>query len=282
MQLRKLLSHLGDARELAPGVLQASLGSGLNRFPVEVRLRGRGSLLRVAPQDFLPAPLLSNPNVLKGLAKLGDLVEAGRLQSDERGLVALEATLEASCDVGHMVDVLLTDCVRLRAAAGGLAAVTSELEAEEREEVAQDGPAGGEEAGEVGDDTGADGGVGLLAELGPQDPGERTCPRFLPFQGRRAELVFLSGPGEGSRVELGEKDEHCLGRSPNVSIPLDDKAASRRHCLLRWVGDQLWLEDLGSYNGTRLNGRVSDRAELHAGDEIEIGWTRLRVDAGPA
>lgn len=64
----------------------------------------------------------------------------------------------------------------------------------------------------------------------------------------------------------------ALGRSPNCGIFIPDRRASRRHAEIRWDGETSTLCDLGSTNGTFLNGRrITTPQTLHNGDEIAIG-----------
>jgi len=62
-----------------------------------------------------------------------------------------------------------------------------------------------------------------------------------------------------------------IGRSPEVDIQLDAPDVSRKHAALKKVGDQYILEDLGSANGTFVNGQKTQSAVLNEGDLIEIG-----------
>ncbi len=67
-----------------------------------------------------------------------------------------------------------------------------------------------------------------------------------------------------------------LGRSRECDVQLDDTNASRRHCELTQDDATGWeLRDLGSTNGTELNGRRVERAALADGDRITIGETRI-------
>ena len=70
-----------------------------------------------------------------------------------------------------------------------------------------------------------------------------------------------------------------VGRSPDSDFVIDDRTVSRRHAAIHREG-YLWiLEDLGSTNGTRVNGeRVRDRAALAPGDEIGFGAAATRFD----
>jgi class 3 adenylate cyclase len=83
------------------------------------------------------------------------------------------------------------------------------------------------------------------------------------------ELAWLEASG-GERIPVGQS---CvLGRSKQSGIVIDDERASRRHAMVHRQADaEFWLVDLGSANGTRLNGRrVSRPTRLHVGDRIEI------------
>lgn len=68
-----------------------------------------------------------------------------------------------------------------------------------------------------------------------------------------------------------------IGRDPSNQIVLnDDRYTSRYHAWVTYEGSCFWLEDLGSTNGTLLNGElVEKREELHSGDKIKIGETEM-------
>lgn len=69
-----------------------------------------------------------------------------------------------------------------------------------------------------------------------------------------------------------------LGRAPHCFVVLSAEQVSREHAVVRAVGDDLEVEDLGSRNGTRVNGRaVEGRRRLDPGDVVEIGGERLEV-----
>jgi len=80
---------------------------------------------------------------------------------------------------------------------------------------------------------------------------------------------------------LGE--EHpilTLGRASSNDVVLSDPSLSRRHARLRWERGTGLLEDLGSHNGTLLNGhRIEGRSPVAPGDEITLGRLSLRVEA---
>jgi hypothetical protein len=84
-------------------------------------------------------------------------------------------------------------------------------------------------------------------------------------------LVLASPPD----VEVGEG--LVVGRQADASLVVDDPRVSRRHLMLRRARDGWIAEDLGSTNGTYVNGWRIRRARLGAGDVVRIGDTRLRI-----
>jgi hypothetical protein len=89
----------------------------------------------------------------------------------------------------------------------------------------------------------------------------------------------LVGPdGKSSRVPIGERPLF-LGRDPTNDVALTDDTVSNRHASLFVRDGRVWLEDLKSTNGTKVNGkRVADPVELKPGDDIELGRrTRLSL-----
>ena len=97
-----------------------------------------------------------------------------------------------------------------------------------------------------------------------------------------AELVVTAGADPGRRLTV--TDELVIGRVVSGAGMLsDDHELSRRHArIARDAGGRLTIEDLGSSNGTFVNGeRVRDRQVLRVGDAVRIGATTLQVtDAG--
>lgn len=95
-----------------------------------------------------------------------------------------------------------------------------------------------------------------------------------------ASLLVLEGPHAGSQLELGA--ETTLGRSPTCDLVIDDANVSRRHAQILIEGAAATLVDLGSRNGSFLNGvRVSGRAELKPGDRVQVGPLALVFDPDP-
>ena len=68
-----------------------------------------------------------------------------------------------------------------------------------------------------------------------------------------------------------------LGRSPACQLTFSDDTVSRRHAELRLHDGRWILRDLGSSNGTWVNGRQVMEAEVTAGDEVYLGGCRFRL-----
>ena len=82
---------------------------------------------------------------------------------------------------------------------------------------------------------------------------------------------------DGHRVVIGH-DPVTIGRLAECEIALADQNVSRRHAELRREGDAVYVVDLGSTNGTKVNGAVVRRQQLANGDVITIGVTSLRFE----
>jgi pSer/pThr/pTyr-binding forkhead associated (FHA) protein len=79
-------------------------------------------------------------------------------------------------------------------------------------------------------------------------------------------------------MKVGE-DPITIGRLPECDIPVPDKNVSRRHAEIRRQDDAIVVVDLGSMNGTRVNGAGVKERVLEDGDEITVGTTTLRFEA---
>lgn len=91
---------------------------------------------------------------------------------------------------------------------------------------------------------------------------------------RGAVLVVKKGPDAGERFVL-LKDETTLGRDPQSDIFLNDITVSRKHARIERKGGGVKLADVGSLNGTYVNGERVDETDLRKGDEIQIGKFKM-------
>jgi pSer/pThr/pTyr-binding forkhead associated (FHA) protein len=95
-------------------------------------------------------------------------------------------------------------------------------------------------------------------------------PLLLATRGAPAGRTFGLHPGE-----------LIIGRGKGSEILIEDPSVSNHHAVLRVAGDQLTIEDLGSTNGTRVNGVVLEReTPLAPGDQIDLGGVQLLLEPG--
>jgi Domain of unknown function (DUF4388)/FHA domain len=98
-------------------------------------------------------------------------------------------------------------------------------------------------------------------------------------------LRFLSGRYQGGVVPLEAGRPFVIGRQPGLELVLPEDLVSRRHARLSLEGDDLVIEDLGSTNGTYVNGVRMTRARIAEGDRILIGGSLIKLvarEAAPA
>ena len=123
------------------------------------------------------------------------------------------------------------------------------------------------------------------SHLRKEDPNEQTMS-FTPEElaedadvldsaERGPALVVRSGGGRAGESFFPSGERTVIGRSPDCDVFLDDVTVSRRHAELRRDGDRFTIEDLGSLNGTFVNRKRIETAELEDDDEVQIGKYRL-------
>src|SRR6476620_8923095 len=93
----------------------------------------------------------------------------------------------------------------------------------------------------------------------------------------RAQLIPADG---GSPIEL-VKDLSVVGRKEDCDLRLDHKSISKQHCVIVKTEGLLLLRDIGSTNGTRVNGQRVRRAALLPNDQLAIASLRFKVHLGP-
>ena len=91
-------------------------------------------------------------------------------------------------------------------------------------------------------------------------------------------LQIIEGPNAGQALDV--EGAAVIGRDPaSAALVIEDPEASRRHASLIPEGQSLNVEDLGSTNGTFVNGaRVTAKRLLQPGDVVRIGQTELRLE----
>jgi len=103
------------------------------------------------------------------------------------------------------------------------------------------------------------------------DPG--AALQDVPDKG--PALVVRSGGGRAGESFFLSEERTLIGRSPECDVFLDDVTVSRRHSQIERNGERFTIEDLGSLNGTFVNRRRIESAELEDDDELQIGKYRL-------
>jgi hypothetical protein len=109
--------------------------------------------------------------------------------------------------------------------------------------------------------------------LSPDEVGDLA---HAPVEGLEGPaLVVRSGGGRAGETFRPSGERTGIGRSPECEIFLDDVTVSRNHAVLVERDGKFFVEDQGSLNGTFVNRRRIDNAELQNGDEVQIGKYRL-------
>jgi pSer/pThr/pTyr-binding forkhead associated (FHA) protein len=97
----------------------------------------------------------------------------------------------------------------------------------------------------------------------------------------KAKLIERGTTPEQTREIPLSQPEFLIGRGADCDLRLRVSSISRHHCLIRLVNEEATIVDLGSSNGTYLNGeRVRSQAPLHNGDELQMGNCRFQVELG--
>ncbi|HKP09216.1 MAG TPA: FHA domain-containing protein [Gaiella sp.] len=110
-------------------------------------------------------------------------------------------------------------------------------------------------------------------------PGEASALGLTPAQ--RAKLVVIKSPALDTGEEVPvDSMPVAVGRGGQNEVPLEgDEFASAQHARFESRRDGLWVEDIGSTNGTFVNGaRVTTPRRLSKGDVVRVGQTDFRVE----
>jgi predicted component of type VI protein secretion system len=121
--------------------------------------------------------------------------------------------------------------------------------------------------------------------IGSFSPQRLFSTRGVPSQRDEimaTKLVIASGKSAGKAIAV-KRDKLLIGRAEECDIrPLSDEV-SRRHCAVRIEPGIVWVEDLGSRNGTFVNGqRIAEKTRVYDDDLIKVGGLELRVAGGTA
>jgi pSer/pThr/pTyr-binding forkhead associated (FHA) protein len=104
-------------------------------------------------------------------------------------------------------------------------------------------------------------------------PGKSQKPR----RGAPRQVVIVEGANAGEEVSLDEAPL-LIGRGSDAAIRLDDDYVSTRHAQIAASGDQWYVEDLGSTNGTYVgSSRITEATAIQLGTRIRIGKTVLEL-----
>ena len=95
------------------------------------------------------------------------------------------------------------------------------------------------------------------------------------------DLFVVQGPDQGRSFGLGAQS--VVGRDPTAAVNLTDDEVSRRHAIITLGEGKPTIEDLGSFNGTHLNGdEVKGETPIESGDQVRVGQSVLELRQPPA
>jgi hypothetical protein len=119
--------------------------------------------------------------------------------------------------------------------------------------------------------------IQVVAELAPgTDPAASSQTQVIqaaPAAQARARLLLAAG---GARQEIPlDSTLLTIGRGLNNDIILEDSRVSRHHAQIRYRSKRFWINDLGSTNGTFVNGEAVEERALRNGDVISLGGLEL-------
>ncbi len=110
-------------------------------------------------------------------------------------------------------------------------------------------------------------------EIEEEQAGEFPFPHD-ELEAGQGLLLVKRGPNAGSTFLL-EHDVTTAGRNPQSDVFLDDVTVSRKHAAFERRDGDFFVRDLGSLNGTYVNGASVEETKLASGDEVQIGRFKL-------
>ena len=121
-----------------------------------------------------------------------------------------------------------------------------------------------------------------MQDSSPKGPSPSPTSPAPRAGGRSYVLRFISGKYQGGEFPIAPDKQILIGRSSDLDMVLVEDMVSRKHARIAMQADQIWIEDLGSTNGTFVNGEKIKRARLKEGDRVLIGTSILKLIAGDA
>jgi hypothetical protein len=109
----------------------------------------------------------------------------------------------------------------------------------------------------------------------PEEINDDAGTALQDLGGKGPALVVRAGGGRAGESFFPSDERTLIGRSPECDVFLDDVTVSRKHAELVRDGDTFTISDLGSLNGTFVNKKRIESAELEDDDEVQIGKYRL-------
>lgn len=95
-------------------------------------------------------------------------------------------------------------------------------------------------------------------------------------KGRGPRLVVIREGGKNKKVSHPVQGGLVIGRAPDCDLLLEDEFVSNYHAKIYLLGGRFYVEDMGSTNGTFVNGRrITSPLELRGGDVIQVGRTSM-------
>jgi len=116
-----------------------------------------------------------------------------------------------------------------------------------------------------------------MVSSGGAEPAERTDAVPVPSG---ASVQVLRGFYEGLEVPV-DREWMVIGRGRSADVMIAEPTISRAHAAIGYDGAGFFMQDLGSTNGTRVNGDRQARVDLSDGDELQLGKLRLRIFVPP-
>jgi hypothetical protein len=92
-------------------------------------------------------------------------------------------------------------------------------------------------------------------------------------------LRFISGKYQGGEFPLRQNREIIIGRSSDLDMVLVEDMVSRKHAKITTTDDEVFIQDLGSTNGTFVNGEKVTRSRLQEGDRVLVGTSIIKMVA---